>query len=322
MPTIRYDDVSITLSESETVLDALIRAGINTPHSCRAGACHSCLVRASSGSPPPASQKGLKASLVQKGYFLACTAQPEADLVVGPAAADDVSVRGSVVAVEPLSETVSLARVRLDGPFEFSAGQFVNLVRSDGLARSYSVASLPNGRNELELHVRQIPGGRMSGWLCRGEALGASIEVRGPAGDCFYLGDEDEDLLLVGTGTGLAPLLGITRDAIRAGHRGRLTVYHGGLDERGLYLTDELRRLDDDHDFLTYEPCVLRGDPKPGLHVGALDQVVLERHAQLADLRIYLCGDPDLVLSLRKKLYLAGANLSHIHADAFLSPPA
>ncbi|MDA1314647.1 MAG: FAD-binding oxidoreductase [Acidobacteria bacterium] len=322
MPTICYGDVSVTLNESETVLEALIRAGINTPHSCRVGACHSCLVRAVSGSPPPASQKGLKASLVQKGYFLACTAQLEADLVVGPAAADDVSVSGRILTVESLSKTVFLVRVQLNGSFEFKAGQFINLVRSDGLVRSYSVASLPNGQGQIELHVREIPGGRMSGWLCRGEALGASIEVRGPAGDCFYLGYADENLLLVGAGTGLAPLLGISRDAIRAGHQGRLVVYHGGLDERGLYLTDELRRLDDTHDFLTYEPCVLRGDAKPGLHVGPIDQIVLDQHSELADWRIYLCGDPDLVLGLRKKLYLAGANLSRIHADAFLSAPS
>ena len=322
MATIQYGDHRVELSGSESVLDGLIRAGIDTPHSCRAGTCQSCLVRALSGTPPAEAQRGLKASFVQKGLFLACSAHPKQDLVVGPAAGDDVSVAGEVMAVEPLSESVSLVRVRLSSPFEFSAGQFVNLVRSDGLVRSYSVASLPNDQGELELHVRKIPDGRMSGWLCGGDAVGATIQVQGPAGDCFYMGGQDENLLLAGAGTGLAPLLGILRDAIAAGHRGRVVLYHGGVDERGLYLTEELGKLAAERAFFKYQPCVLRGNAADGLLVGSVDDVVLADYPAMADPRIYLCGDPDLVQKLQRKLYLAGAELSRIHADAFVSAPA
>jgi len=278
------------------------------------------MMRVLSGDAPPGSQNGLKVSLVQRGYFLACSARPETDLAVGPAADDDVSVAGKIVEIEPLSESVSRVRIQLDGEFEFRAGQFVNLVRADGLVRSYSVANLPNGGGELEMHVREIAGGRMSGWLCRGDALGEAIHVRGPAGDCFYIGDADEELLLAGTG--LAPLLGIIRNAVQAGHCGKVTVYHGALDERGLYLTEELRDLESTWKFLSYHACVLRGEPRAGLLVGALDEVVLNRHPELDKARIYLCGDPDLVNNLRRKLYIAGADLKRIHADAFLSTPS
>ena len=321
MATVEYGDVQVVLEESETVLDGLLRAGVDTPSSCKAGACQSCMVRALSGDPPSESQLGLMASLVRKGYFLACAARPEGDLVVGPAAEDDVAVSAVIAAVEPLSETVARVQVRLDEAFEFSAGQFVNLVREDGLTRSYSIASLPGG-GELELHVRKIEGGRMSGWLCGGEAVGARVQVRGPAGDCFYPGDPDEPLLLAGAGTGLAPLLGIVRDAVRNRHRGPVALHHGAVETEGLYLRDDLHSLASEHDFLEYRPCVLRGPAPDGVQAGALDSIVIARYAEMSAARIYLCGDPDLVNGMRRKLYLAGADLHRIHADAFLSAPA
>jgi NAD(P)H-flavin reductase len=276
------------------------------------------MLRAVRGAPPAASQQGLKESLIQKGYFLPCVARPEEDLEVTPPVDDDVTVSGRIAGIEALSPTVSRVRLALDAPFDYRPGQFVNLVRADGLIRSYSVASLPDHEADLELHVRHIPGGRMSGWLCGGEALASAVEVRGPAGDCFYLGDADEPLLLIGTGTGLAPLYGIARDALARGHRGEIALYHGGLNEQGLYLRAELAELCARHANFSYLPCVLEGEAEEGMLVGAIDQLTISRHADLARWRIYLCGDPALVESLRKKLFLAGAGLRRIHADAFL----
>lgn len=61
-------------------------------------------------------------------------------------------------------------------------------VRGDGLARPYSIASVPeHDRSRIELHVRLVPGGRMSGWLVGPEIRGAGVRVRGPPGDCFYV---------------------------------------------------------------------------------------------------------------------------------------
>ena len=321
MAEIRYGDVRVTLQESETVLEGLLRAGIELASSCRAGSCQSCLARALEGSPPAASQVGLKESLVQKGYFLPCVARPDGDLEVGPPADDDVAVPGRVAEVEPLSETVSRVRVLLDRPFEYRPGQFVNVVRQDGLVRSYSVASLPEAEEGLELHVRRIAGGRMSNWLCGPDAVGSAVEVRGPAGDCFYLGDTEEALVLVGTGTGLAPLYGVARDALRRGHRGAITLYHGALSSDGLYLHEELGALQGRHENFDFRPCVLNGDPENGVLVGAIDEIVFERHPDLAAPRFYLCGDPGLVNGLRRQLFIQGASLKRIHADAFVMSP-
>ena len=72
MPTLTWEGQSIPVAPGESALDALLGAGVSVPHSCRAGACQSCLVNASAGTIPPSAQQGLKPALIAQGYLLAC----------------------------------------------------------------------------------------------------------------------------------------------------------------------------------------------------------------------------------------------------------
>jgi NAD(P)H-flavin reductase len=91
------------------------------------------------------------------------------------------------------------------------------------------------------------------------------------------------------------------------------------LDEGGLYFVDELKRLAAAHPNLEYVPCVMNGAGEDGVRVGAIDKVVLADLPKLAGWRVFLCGNPDLVNALRKRVYLAGAKMSDIYADAFVT---
>jgi CDP-4-dehydro-6-deoxyglucose reductase len=306
------DGRHVALTEGETVLEGLLRAGMAIPHACRAGACQSCLVRATTGTPPAASQVGLKETLRRQGYFLACAARPAEDLTVTTQDAAALAVPAAVQSVARLSPDVLRVRLVVDPSFSYEPGQFVTLLRSDGLARSYSIASQPDDEH-LELHVRLVPGGLMSGWLAAPEALGAALQVRGPSGTCFYVkGRPEQPLLLAGTGTGLAPLWAIARAAIAAGHTGPIRLFHGARSAAGLYFADELRDLSESCDPFEYVPCT----------DGRVEAAVLERLPSLKDHRVFLCGNPDVVTLLRKKVFLAGASLKDIYADAFLPSAA
>lgn len=320
MPSFTFGGAVYAAAPGESVLDALLRHGVAVPHSCRAGACQSCLLRASQGRVPAAAQAGLKATLVEQGYFLSCVCRPDEDLVLEPAGGLDVPAR--IMGLERLSPTVLRARVRTEQPLSYRAGQYITLRRPDGLARSYSLASLP-GDDALELHIRRAPQGRMSGWLFEEARAEEPVTVRGPAGDCFYTGGAPEQpLLLAGTGTGLAPLVGICRDAVRQGHTGPIHLYHGALRPEGLYLESELRRLTAKNENVRYSPVVLEGGEAAGIATGALDKVIAANHPQLAGWRGYLCGDPSIVQMLKKKFFLAGMPSRQIFADAFLEAPA
>lgn len=230
----------------------------------------------------------------------------------------DVQLGATIRALELLSQDVMRVRLHCDSQIAFRAGQYVTILREGGLARSYSIASLPE-ELEIELHVRNIAGGKMSGWLHNEARVGERVSVLGPSGECFYVpGKEEQPLLLIGTGTGLAPLYGILRDALRYGHRGPIHLFHGALHKGGLYLMDELRRLVDRHSQFDYTPTVLNGSESEDLEVGPVDQVVLKRFPKLTGWRGYICGDPTLVQSLKKKLFLSGMASRDIYSDAFV----
>lgn len=323
MPKLYCDNREILLAPGQTVLDALLAAGVNVSHSCRSGVCQTCLVRAVEGSPPAQSQKGLKESHKLRGCFLACGAVPEEDLKIVTGDQAIASVAARVVSIDRLSDDVTRLRLQPTESFDYRSGQFLHLVRPDGLARSYSIASLHGRDPHLELHIRQIPGGRMSQWVAQHARPGDQLKLRGPDGECFYLpGKLDQPLLLVGTGTGLAPLYGILQDALRHHHTGPITLLHGALEARGLYLVDELLELAGRHPNLAYTRCLMNGQPAPGVEIGAIDQLVARRFPMLKGCAVYLCGHPDLVNKLKKKAYLAGADLKDIHADAFVMSSA
>lgn len=316
MANVEFDGVRYPLQENQSVLDGLLTAGHALAYSCKSGACGSCMMRAvGSGEPgaeavPARAQAGLKDSWKAQGYFLPCVCYPEQDLAVATLGAD-ARVAVTIRALDLLSDSVLRVRLGRGSEFDYRAGQYITLFRNDGLARSYSVASLP-GEELLELHVRLLPNGRMSQWLAREAGVGTALHVQGPSGECFYMpGREDQPLLLAGTGTGLAPLYGIAKDALRQGHRGPVHLFHGAVNAAGLYLQAELGELAGTFSNFTYTPTLLDSGER-------IDQTVLARYPKLAGWRAFLCGDPAVVQTCKKKMFLAGASLNDIYADAFL----
>ncbi len=322
MPTIYFEGAPYECAEDETVLECLTRHGVLIPSSCRAGACQTCMIRALEGTPTPESQKGLKDTLVAQNYFLACMCRPTEDMSIG---LSSESMRYTVRLLEKELLNESVVRLRFEHPqgFSYKAGQFINLVRpEDELTRSYSLASLDED-GFLELQVKRVPDGQMSNWLFDELDIGDQVQFFGPAGDCFYLpGAKEQPLLLVGTGTGLAPLYGILRDVLREGHTGPVHLFHASLAEAGLYLQEELRELAARHANLNYVPCVLHGDAPEGGMQGNITNIPARVLGSLAGFRVFLCGDPPIVNALRQSCFLAGASMQDIHADPFVFTPA
>lgn len=320
MVSIVYEERTYACEPGESVLDCLTRHGVLLPSSCRNGVCQTCMMHAVSGPVPEQAQNGMKDTLKLQGYFLACVCRPEHDLEIRQATIENMRHRGIVSSMERMNENVMRLRIRPTQAIEYQAGQFINLLHQDA-ARSYSLASLPE-EDELELHIRHVPEGRVSSWVHQKLNLNDSVEFHGPAGDCFYVpGRPDQPLLLVGTGTGLAPLYGILRDAIERRHMGEIYLFHGSLHRDGLYLVETLHRLASMNDNVHYIPCVLQGKAPDGGAVGAIDDVVIQALPKLTGWRSYLCGDPEIVRRLQSKIFLAGASMSEIHADAFTFTP-
>jgi ferredoxin-NADP reductase/ferredoxin len=315
MPAITFEGRRLAANTGETVLDCLLRHGVALPHSCKSGVCQSCLVRAERGNVSTRAQESLRDTLRAQGYFLACSHRPDEDLHI---ASSDCRVPARISAIERLSPTVIRVCLRPSAGFDYRPGQFLTLIREDGLARSYSIASQREDA-ELQLHIRLIPNGAMSGWLSSEAQTGTAVWIQGPSGNCFYVPETaDQDLVLAGTGTGLAPLYGILGDALRHGHRGSIWLFHGALTPAGLYLVSDLHGHASRHSNFRYVPSVLNGEVRDGVTVGRMEDCIQATVPALSRCRAYVCGDPGFVNGLRTKLFLAGVASKSIYADSFV----
>lgn len=317
MVSIWFEEGEVAVDAGSTLLEALLDAGHDIPNGCRAGACQSCMLQVSEGDAPVEAQQGLKDTLKAQGYFLACKCTPEKGLKVkrGQAAETHTAI---LLSKDMLTPNVLRLRLQLD--LDYRSGQYVNLIRHDGLTRAYSLASVPEIDGFIELHLRVYENGQFSRWAQEEFMPGESIEVQGPFGDCFYTaGKIDQPLLLAATGTGLAPLYGILRDALNQGHIGDIHLYAGAYTREGLYLVDELRMLQKRFDTLKYTPVVVESSTTsdPSLVQGDLNAVVSAQHPDSKGYRAYFCGSEERVKKLRKQTFLSGANMQDIFCDLF-----
>ncbi|MCK4826112.1 2Fe-2S iron-sulfur cluster binding domain-containing protein, partial [bacterium] len=307
MKILSFDGVNVDCSSHETVLIAFLRQGVTLPFSCRNGTCQTCMMVATKGEIPEESQKGIKPYLVDSGYFLPCKCKPVENMEMELPRAEELY--GTAVVIEKKMLTPDICRILLEPatPLNYRAGQFINIRHPEGDLRSYSLASVPGLDHLLELHVKRMHGGKVSNWIIDQIIEGDSIEFQGPQGDCYYTSKKvEQNLLLVGTGTGLAPLIGIARDALNSKHTGQIFFYHGAKNKCELYFHDVLLDMSERYDNFNYTGTLSQDSDQKDCHFGRVDSIAFANHEDLSNWGIYLCGHVDMVEQAAKKAKSAG----------------
>jgi ferredoxin-NADP reductase len=280
-------------------------------------------MQAIKGKVPASAQGGLKPALATQNYFLPCICHPEEDMEVVLPGGALVKYSATVTAIHPLNAEIVSLQLRPDTNLKYKAGQFINLYKDAATARSYSLASVPEIDDHLHLHIRKLPNGLVSPWIHQDLKVGDCIEISDATGECFYTPDRpDQNLLLIGTGCGLAPLYGIIRDALAQGHRGAIKLYHGSHSIESLYLSEELESLSLRHPNFIYTPCISGNIVPKDLSAGRALDVALKENMKLSGWRIFLCGHPEMVATGKKLMFFAGASMRDIYADPFKMAPA
>jgi ferredoxin-NADP reductase len=123
-------------------------------------------------------------------------------------------VTAKVVDIRVETPRAKTYRLALPGPSEHLAGQHyvLRLTAEDGYSaqRSYSVASAPDGSNEIELTIEKLEDGEVSTFVHDEVIVGDELEVRGPIG-LYFVWKADTPALLVGGGSGIVPLMAMLR---------------------------------------------------------------------------------------------------------------
>lgn len=293
----------------DTVLDTLLRAGVSIAHGCRAGACHSCLLKTPMTPLPAISQRALSAEQIRAGCFLSCQLRPTGTLPVSRLEESEFAIPATVDAIDFLSPGV--LRLTLQARSRWQAGQYFTLVLNDGTARCYSPVSSSRHAMLMEFHIRYRPDGKASSQLPVSLKPGDSLRLQGPFGH-FTLADHrpDKPTVCIAQGTGLSPILALIEEHQHRDEGGELFLLAEGIPgEDSHYLQTHLQDLERKHSDVTVRLTAAGSDWVPA-HVASLPA--------LQGAVIYLCGDADFVNAARKACFMRGAAPRQIHSEVYL----
>ena len=269
--TLRPSGHAYEVAAGTTVLDAGLAAGLNMPYSCRAGNCRTCRGKVIDGRVDHAGSHGAYLTQEQKqmGHALLCKAKPLSDLEVEVEELVLAQVKPKLMPCRvkgiqrPVPDVAILhLRLPMNENLMFAPGQFVDVLLADGKTRSYSIASAPSAEGviDIELHIRHTPGGLFTDRVFSTLRQGEMLRLNAPLGT-FYLREESaKPLVLIATGTGIAPILAMLKYAARKKINRTMHLYWGGRRPADLYFQDAVRSFEAQLP-LTYIPVLSRPQP-------------------------------------------------------------
>ena len=312
--TIEPTEDVVEVDEGQTVLDACLRAGVWLPHACGHGLCGTCKVEVLDGDVEhgPASPFALMDFEREEGFTLACSATLRADTTVEADIDEDPDavVRpvqdfvGRVSRLERLTDDILGVWLAVDGAdgqgVAFQAGQYLNLT-VDGVdePRAFSFANSPSQTNEVELHIRLVPGGAATTIIHEQLAVGDELRFAGPYGRFYVRRSAAKPLLFLAGGSGLSSPKSMVLDLLESGYEQPITLIHGVRTGADLYFDELFTELEASHPTFTYLPALSEPGPADGDWVGETGFVneVAERRfdGSFKGLSAYLCGPPPMI---------------------------
>lgn len=129
----------------------------------------------------------------------------------------------------------------------FLPGQHIDvrLTASDGYEahRSYSISSAPDASGTLQLAIEELRSGEVSPYFHEVAIVGDVIEIRGPFTTHFvWRPTVNGTVLLVGGGSGVAPLMSMVRHRARVAEAPPMTLLYSARSWNDVIFRDELLR--------------------------------------------------------------------------------
>jgi CDP-4-dehydro-6-deoxyglucose reductase len=326
-------DRSFEVERDETLLAAALRQSIGLPYGCRDGACGSCKSRLVQGRVVHGGHqhKALSEAEEAQGLILTCCAVPQSDCVVesrqvvaaGQFALQKLPVR--VTALDRVAPDVMIMTLQLPAnhAFRYHAGQYIEFILRDGARRSYSMATATELANtSIELHLRHMPGGKFTDQVFGAMKVKDILRIEGPFGSFFVREESAKPLVLLASGTGLAPLKAIVGHLRAQGNQRPAALYWGCRRRADLYLDAWAREMAADLPWLSYVPVLSEPAPDDGWtgRAGLVHAAVMVDLPDLSGHQVYACGAPVMVDAAQRDFVArCGLPAEEFYADAFVS---
>lgn len=224
--------------------------------------------------------------------------------------------KAKVIKKVNLATNYWLVVLEFEKPYEFAAGQYVSLkVADDGMRRSYSIASNPDG-SSIELLVDVAPMGVGSKYVL-GLNIGDSVEVLGPMGH-FVLAEPTKNVLFVATGSGIVPFRPMIREFLeKRGFKGEVHLDWGMRYEEDLFWIDEFKKLEIDHPNFRFDVVLSKPTKDWSACSGHVNDCLMKHRANWEGWEAYLCGSQQMVADVNAVLMKLGIKQEEIRFEKF-----
>ena len=331
---VRFEPVGIEIdvAEDQTILRAAAEQGVMLMHGCKEGQCAACksfLLDGDDVEHDRYSTFALPDYEKEEGFTLLCRAHAYEDLTIELLNYDEEMIRSGlpiqertaeVVAITPVTHDLRHLVVRLDQDLKFFPGQYLDFqVPGHSATRSFSMANTPNREGIFEFVIRVYPGGLFSGHLADELKVGDRLRVEGPFGAFRLRESSPNNLLFLGGGAGLAPLLALLRSMAERSLDRPVTFYYGARGRRDLCFEEEIAKLQEQLPGLTFVPALSEPAEDDGWdgETGLITDVVERRETELRSVDAYVCGPPPMVEAAIALLTRLGRSEDHIFYDKF-----
>jgi CDP-4-dehydro-6-deoxyglucose reductase len=328
--TIAGNGKTFQVNEGENILVAALRQGVMLPYSCKNGTCGSCKGQLKSGEvhypfhPPLALEKADFAD----DFALLCQAEPVTDLVIKVReieAVRDIQIRklpARVLEKTLLAENVVRLQLRLPAGqrLQFLAGQYIDVLLSEGKRRAFSIASCPSLENEIELHIRHVEGGDFTSHVFNELNERDILRLEGPQGNFFVRNDRlERPIIMMGGGTGFAPLKSMIENLIEQGDRRQIHLYWGARKPSELYLDALPAKWAQDHDHIHYRKAISepQGNETGAYFRGFVHEAVIADHGDLSGFDVYMSGPPAMIEVAKRQFIEHGVPEDRLFYDSF-----
>ncbi|MCW2709488.1 MAG: ascD [Frankiales bacterium] len=334
---VRFEPVGIEIEvdESQTVLRAAAEQGIMLMHGCKEGQCSACKSFVLEGEDIELerySTFALPDYEKEEGYTLLCRAHVYEDVQIELLNYDEDMIRSGLPINDAVAEVVSITPVthdmrrlvlRLVAPTEvaFFPGQYMDIaVPGTDVTRSFSMANTSSRTSGLmEFVIKVYPDGVFSSFLDTRLAVGERLDIVGPFGVFTLRESRDCDIVFLGGGAGMAPILSLIRSMVEQSSTRKATFYYGARGKRDLCFEDELRSLEKDLPDFHYVPALSEPDPADSWdgEVGLITDVLRRHEKDLSGVDAYVCGPPPMVEAAIPALEQLGVEEKRIYFDKF-----
>lgn len=231
-------------------------------------------------------------------------------------------MQARVQRLEFRGRSVAILQLRLqDAAFHYHEGQYLSIaLPGTNQHRAYSMASPCRPDGTIELHIRLHEHGAFSRMLRERIDVGSTLTLSGPYGDCIWgvPADARAKVILLATGTGIAPLKAMIERHARIASDNEMWLYWGGDRPEDLYVAAALQALAHECPRFHFVPVLAAAEADWVGARGFVQDIAAADHPDLGEAYVYACGAPVMVRMARERLTAAcGLPEDRFFFDAF-----